>query len=1050
MSALTSLLVRDQRVSVRKIEEAIQRQVISGGGLDTVLLEMQLVAENVLGAYCAVVHGLLPATRDEVMRVGRDTIRIVPRDVAERHRLVPLSMQDRTLLVAVAKPLEPEADQQLSFLLGADIVQRVVPTVRVAAALQHHYGVEMVPRLRRLATKLRQRPPGDVPFVAPLEQNTAERTDAEAAVDYTAERRPDTDSKRPSVVPSQPASNESAVRVGMSQVVGTRRSNPPARYSSMPPPTSGTGPNPTSIPPAAGVPDLSQPPPAPIVRISLPQSDLLRKHRGPLTTRKATDLVGRAESRDEMLEVAFAFVRQFFDFTALFVVHDGEAEGLDCAGVAAPTLEAFQRVSIALDAPSAFGVAAEGLQPMMTHLDSSDEEKSMRRKLRRAKPVASIVVPVAIKRRVVLLFFGDRNGEEFGIADVPELLAFMPHLTGAFEQLILRRKFRGYAKTESTGEAREVEAPNDPSWEKTASPLPTGGKSTRPEPPKSHGAPASADPSSETPRSRKTTRRDRVAASAGEPAAAETPLYPTEMGIPTPIEVVVPGEGVVPGTAAPAAATKRHAVVPPPEATAPTELVEEEELTPSEPPPPGAQPAPGTQALPRRRRRKRSKVMDALGVPRTAPPPPRPGSQPEMFKPPSDPPVPEEAAAFDDDDEPEITVEEPQDISDFEDLGPSVGSYSVQGGGTEVVSRHRRSRKTPARAHSFQDPRADGASIPAAEVVKLGTGVTPAASPASQRARAEEQITTTPSDPSPDTPSVIVSMGENVEEAVADLNRVGPDDDAAIQRVLNLGEAALPVLVREFPGTLWFDRNQPHRRLPRGRDISAHARVLASFGERAVPYMGSLLDHNDADARFYATLVASETPHRDLVASLGRRVFDDDDGVAALAIDVLRMHGRFRSQVEKVLDMLRAAARVPRYALADRAAAAKALGQLRDQRSAELLVTLVASETDLLASAAYQSLLILTRQDFGRVPRRWQEWFEEHGHQHRVVWLIDSLLHADEKIRGAAGEELKVLTQQYYGYHPAHPKKQREMAQKKYRDWWKKTGQKRFATPAAS
>ena len=34
MSALTSLLVRDRVVPVKKIEEAIQRQVISGGALD--------------------------------------------------------------------------------------------------------------------------------------------------------------------------------------------------------------------------------------------------------------------------------------------------------------------------------------------------------------------------------------------------------------------------------------------------------------------------------------------------------------------------------------------------------------------------------------------------------------------------------------------------------------------------------------------------------------------------------------------------------------------------------------------------------------------------------------------------------------------------------------------------------------------------------------------------------------------------------------------------------------------------------------------------------
>ena len=46
MSALTSLLVRDQVVSVREIEEAIQRQVISGGDIDTVLVRPSGVGES--------------------------------------------------------------------------------------------------------------------------------------------------------------------------------------------------------------------------------------------------------------------------------------------------------------------------------------------------------------------------------------------------------------------------------------------------------------------------------------------------------------------------------------------------------------------------------------------------------------------------------------------------------------------------------------------------------------------------------------------------------------------------------------------------------------------------------------------------------------------------------------------------------------------------------------------------------------------------------------------------------------------------------------------
>src|SRR4051812_3757943 len=121
MSAFTSLLARDQVVLVRKIEEAIQKQVVSGGEIDSILLEMDLLPENVAAAYRAAMFELLPATRDEVMHAPREVVRLVPRDIAEQYRIVPLAAEGRTLVVATTAPLKPEAVQRLGFLLGHDL-----------------------------------------------------------------------------------------------------------------------------------------------------------------------------------------------------------------------------------------------------------------------------------------------------------------------------------------------------------------------------------------------------------------------------------------------------------------------------------------------------------------------------------------------------------------------------------------------------------------------------------------------------------------------------------------------------------------------------------------------------------------------------------------------------------------------------------------------------------------------------------------------------------------------------------------------------------------
>ena len=64
-SRLSSLLVRDGLVGVKRMEKAFQRQVIYGGSLDTILLEMNLVPEERLTQYLALASGLPPAARDE-------------------------------------------------------------------------------------------------------------------------------------------------------------------------------------------------------------------------------------------------------------------------------------------------------------------------------------------------------------------------------------------------------------------------------------------------------------------------------------------------------------------------------------------------------------------------------------------------------------------------------------------------------------------------------------------------------------------------------------------------------------------------------------------------------------------------------------------------------------------------------------------------------------------------------------------------------------------------------------------------------------------------
>ena len=291
---------------------------------------------------------------------------------------------------------------------------------------------------------------------------------------------------------------------------------------------------------------------------------------------------------------------------------------------------------------------------------------------------------------------------------------------------------------------------------------------------------------------------------------------------------------------------------------------------------------------------------------------------------------------------------------------------------------------------------------------------------------------------------MIVDVGEDVEQLIDALCVAGPEDEMVILPILAAGEGALPALAREFPGRLWFDRNEPHARIPAGRDVSAVARALVAFGQRSVPYLIPLLDHADPNVRYYATLAASEFVHPDLVQPVGKRLYDSDPGVRSGAYRALSVLYACEAEFSKLVDRLRAGARDGRK-LPAQITAIEALGRLRDVESFEFLVSLLDSPSVEVIRGAHASLVRLSCQDFGTAKKKWLAWFDKRDSDHRVEWLIDALMHSDERLRRRASDELKHLTQEYFGYHPGHGKREREAAQHKYRRWWQQVGCRMFA-----
>src|ERR1041384_8091713 len=153
-SRLSSLLVRDGLVGVKRMEKAFQRQVIYGGSLDTILLEMGLVPEERLTQYLALASGLPPAAPDEGMVVDPAAVPVIAQDMPERYRVVPVALEADAIRILVCAPLELGELEDLADLLDPPLQPLITPEYRWNLVFATTYGVDPPARFTTLARSL--------------------------------------------------------------------------------------------------------------------------------------------------------------------------------------------------------------------------------------------------------------------------------------------------------------------------------------------------------------------------------------------------------------------------------------------------------------------------------------------------------------------------------------------------------------------------------------------------------------------------------------------------------------------------------------------------------------------------------------------------------------------------------------------------------------------------------------------------------------------------------------------------------------------------------
>jgi hypothetical protein len=296
-------------------------------------------------------------------------------------------------------------------------------------------------------------------------------------------------------------------------------------------------------------------------------------------------------------------------------------------------------------------------------------------------------------------------------------------------------------------------------------------------------------------------------------------------------------------------------------------------------------------------------------------------------------------------------------------------------------------------------------------------------------------------------PSVIVDVASEyvglVERAIA-----GADEEAESE-LIRAGGYAMPAIMARFPGPITIEEERlASGPLPRAPECGPVLKLVATQRRTALPFVLAHVEDEDETRRFWATYLLTELVYPDTIGPATNRCFDESARVRRAARAAVRAiaehHG---AAISERLDSVAKDASAP---AGKRLLAVEALGESREPTAVPALVALLGDEHADLAAAARNALVAIARQDFATDAEKWREWWGKNESRDRIEWLIDALMHDQASMRAAAGEELKTLTKEQFGYYEDLPRRERIAAQQRYRDWWEKTGRLRFARSARS
>jgi type IV pilus assembly protein PilB len=136
---LGELLVREKLISLQQLRSAQDEQRKSGQNLSFALQKLGYISDGEITDFLSAQYRL-PSINLEEYEIEPEVIKLLSREICEKHRILPVSRAGNALVVAMADPTNLNATDDVKFLTGYNVDPVVSSETAILAAIERYYS----------------------------------------------------------------------------------------------------------------------------------------------------------------------------------------------------------------------------------------------------------------------------------------------------------------------------------------------------------------------------------------------------------------------------------------------------------------------------------------------------------------------------------------------------------------------------------------------------------------------------------------------------------------------------------------------------------------------------------------------------------------------------------------------------------------------------------------------------------------------------------------------------------------------------------------------